>query len=186
MLRRGVSLAIGALGAFESEARESELVKRVKRILTMPEPSRSSRSLRIAAGAVLAGALGFSILLARSPRLINFASAPATVAQGSPNLQSLTPALPMSQTEDAKPTLVKAVMSGPGTARAMVRPALLHKHPVARHRTSRAYAEPVVQVPVWHNVAPASAGVMTLVSAGDSQRLYAAVRFQGGWFVFQL
>ena len=69
MLRRGVSLAIGALGAFESGARDSELMKRVRRILTMPEPSRSPRSLRIAAGAVLAGALVFSVLLARSPRL---------------------------------------------------------------------------------------------------------------------
>jgi hypothetical protein len=186
MLRRGVSLAIGALGAFQSEARESELVKRVRRILTMPEPARSPRSLRIAAGAVLAGAFVFSFLLARSPWLVNFASAPVAVADGSPNLQPLTPAVAMGQTEDAKPTLVKAVMPGPNTSHVMVRPAILHKRPVPRHRTSHAYAERVVPVPVWHGVTPASVGVMTLVSAEDSQKLYAAVRFQGGWFVFQL
>ncbi len=186
MLRRGVSLAIGALGAFESGARDSELMKRVRRILTMPEPSRSPRSLRIAAGAVLAGALVFSVLLARSPRLIDFASAPVTVAQGSPDLHAITPALPVNETGAAKPMLVKAVISGPGAARAMARPAILHKRSVGRHRTLRAYAEPTVEVPVWRNAAPTSVGVMTLVSAEDSQRLYAAVRWQGGWLVFQL
>ena len=144
MLRRGVSLAIGALGAFESGARESELVKRVRRILTMPEPGRSPRSLRIAAGAVLAGALVFSVLLARSPRLIDFASAPVTVAQGSPDLHAIPPALPVNGTGAAKPMLVKAVISGPGAARAMARPAILHKRAVSGHRTSRAYAEPAV------------------------------------------
>ena len=135
---------------------------------------------------MLAGALVFSVLLARSPRLIDFASAPVTVAQGAPDLHAIPPALPVNGTGAAKPMLVKAVISGPGAARAMVRPAILHKRAVSGHRTSRAYAEPAGQVPVWHNTAPTSVGVMTLVSAQDSQRLYAAVRFQGGWFVFQL
>jgi len=43
MLRRGISLAIGALGSFESRARESELVRRVRRILTSAEQAVSRR-----------------------------------------------------------------------------------------------------------------------------------------------
>lgn len=186
MLRRGVSLAIGALGAFESGVRDSELVKRVRRILTMPEPSRSPKSLRIAAGAVLAGALVFSVLLARSPRMIDFASPPVALADGSPNLPAPASAFSVSQTERAKPMLVKAVISGPGAARMMARPAIPHKRSIIKHRTLRAYAEPAIQMPVWHSATSASVGVMTLTSAEDSQRLYAAVRWQGGWLVFQL
>ena len=186
MLRRGVSLAIGALGASESGTRDSELVKRVRRILTMPEPGRSPKSLRLAMGTVLAGALGLSALLARSPRLIDFASAPVTVVAESADMQVTTPALPVSQTEGAKPTLVKAVISGPSAGGAIERPVILHKRAAGGHRRLRAYAEPGIQAPVWRNAAPASLGVMTLTSAEGSQRFYAAVRLQGGWLVFQL
>jgi beta-lactamase regulating signal transducer with metallopeptidase domain len=186
MLRRGVSLAIGALGAFESGARDSELVKRVRRILTMPEPSRSSKSLRIATGAVLAGALGLSVLLARTPRLIDFASAPVTVAAGSADIQATTSALAVSQTDGAEPTLVKAVISGPSAGGAMGRTVILHKRAAGRHRTPHAYGDPAIQVPVWHNTSRVSGGVMTLTSAEDPERFYAAVRWQGGWLVFQL
>jgi beta-lactamase regulating signal transducer with metallopeptidase domain len=186
MLRRGVSLAIGALGAFESGARDSELVKRVRRILTMPEPGRSPKSSRIAMGAVLAGALVFSVLLARSPRLIDFASAPVTVAAGSADMQAITPTITVSPTDGAKPTLVKAVISGPSAGGAMARAVILHKRAVRPRRTLHAYAPPAIRVPVWHNAAPASLGVMTLTSAQGSQRFYAAVRLQGGWLVFQL
>ena len=193
MLQRGVSLAIGALGAFESGARDSELVKRVRRILTMPEPSRSSKSLRIATGAVLAGALGLSVLLARSPRLIYFASAPVDFASapvnagvGPADLEAIPSRMPVSQTGGVKPTLVKAVMSGPSAGGAMPEGVVLHKHAVGRHRTLHAYADPAMRVPVWRNAAPESLGVMTLTSAEGSQRFYAAVRLQGGWLVFQL
>src|SRR5215469_4983121 len=46
MLRRKISLALGFLGAFSSRARESELVTRVRRILTIAEPGRGPKFLR--------------------------------------------------------------------------------------------------------------------------------------------
>src|SRR6201999_862361 len=73
MLRRSISLALGVLGAFESRVRESELVTRVRRILAAPEQSKGPKFLRAATAAVLAGALGLSFALARSPRLVDFA-----------------------------------------------------------------------------------------------------------------
>jgi bla regulator protein blaR1 len=187
MLRRSLSLALGVLGAFESRVRESELVTRVRRILATPEPGRGPKFLRAATAAVLAGALGLSFVLAHSPRLVDFASSPVIVAAAGPSeTQAPGAVLPVSRSEGAKPTLAKAVVSGAGSALSGLMRASLHKH-VVRHRTQRA-AEwpPAIEVQVWRESVGAARPAITLTSAEDSQRLYAAVPWRGGWLLFQL
>ena len=118
MLRRSISLALGMLGAFESRVRESELVTRVRRILASPEPGRGPKFLRAATAAVLAGALGLSFVLARGPRLVDFASSPVIVAAAGPSeTQAPGAVLPVSRSEGTKLTLAKAVVSDAGSAR---------------------------------------------------------------------
>jgi hypothetical protein len=195
MLRRKISLALGFLGAFGSRARESELVTRVRRILSVAEPGRGPRFLRAATAAMLAGAVAFSILLARSPRLVDFANSPVTVAAASslktlaPETQPPAPALPVNLTAGAKFTLAKAVVSDAQGARPTVKPASLHKHATVRHRTLRAaQSEPPIEVrevQVWRESVRVQRPVVTLTSA-DSQQLYAAVPWRGGWLLFQL
>jgi hypothetical protein len=182
MLRRGISLTLGVLGPFEARARESELVTRVRRILTAAEPGAAPKFLRAATGVVLAGALGLSVLLARSPRLVDFASAPDTVAAAD-SLEA--PAMQVNRTDLPRPTLVKAVVPGPSRSQAVTTRSM-RKQP-ARHRTLRAAEHaPVVRVPVWRNGAPLAQPVITLTAAEDSQNLYAAVPWQGGWLLIQL
>jgi beta-lactamase regulating signal transducer with metallopeptidase domain len=71
VLRRGAMLV---LGAWE---RQSELTRRVRRILRQPEGMMGHRQLRLVTGALMAGIIGGAITLAREPRLISFA--PQTV-----------------------------------------------------------------------------------------------------------
>jgi hypothetical protein len=183
MLRRGISLTLGALGAFESRARESELVTRVRRILTMAEPGAAPKFLPVVTGAVLAGALAFSVLLARSPRLVDFGNAPATVAAAG-SFES--PTIAVNRTNGPRPTLAKAVMSGPSSARAVLTTSVLHKRPVRRRTLRTTQSAPAMQVPIWRDRTMAARSVVTLTSAEDSQKLYAAFPWQGGWLLIQL
>jgi beta-lactamase regulating signal transducer with metallopeptidase domain len=70
-LRRSAMLV---LGAWE---RQSELSRRVRRILRQPEGIMGHRQLRLVTGTLMAGIIGGAIALAREPRLISFA--PQTV-----------------------------------------------------------------------------------------------------------
>ncbi|HEV2575564.1 MAG TPA: M56 family metallopeptidase [Acidobacteriaceae bacterium] len=186
MLRRGISLTLGALGAFGYRARESELVTRVRRILTTAEPGAAPKFLGAATGAVLAGALAFSVVLARSPRLVQFGSASATVAAAS---SFEAPALAVNRVnriQGARPTLAKAVMSVPGGAHAVLTTSVMHKHSVRRRTLRAGQTEPTMQVPVWRDRMTNLRPVVTLTSADDSQQLYAAFPVQGGWILVQL
>ena len=185
MLRRKISLALGILGGFR--ARESELVTRVRRILTTNETGRVSKSLRAATAAVLAGALGLSVLLARSPRLVDFATTPATVAStSSAEAQSFTPVL-ARRAAAARPVMVKAVVSGPSGARAIATTAVVHRRTAVRRRTLRAAeTAPQMKVPVWRDSRPLARPFITLTSAEDPQKVYAAVPWPGGWLLIQL
>jgi bla regulator protein blaR1 len=188
MLRRKISLALGFLGAFGSRARESELLTRVRRILTIAEPGRGPKFQRAATAAMFIGALALSISLARSPRLIDFANSPTTVAAASfPEMQAPTPTASASLTAGTTLTLTKAVVSDRKQTRPAVTAASLHKHIVAvRHHTLRAaQTDPPIEVQVWRESVRVQRPVVTLTSA-DSQQLYAAVPWRGGWLLFQL
>ena len=68
-LRRGLSLAVGALGSWR---RRPELTARVERILRRPERALSGMRLRLATGVVLAGTVFAGGALERSPTLVSF------------------------------------------------------------------------------------------------------------------
>lgn len=178
MVRRGVSLALGALGTFGSRARESDLVKRVQRILAPVEPGRGRKFLQAATASVLTGALCLSIVLARSPRLVDFSTAHVDVAAaGLPDAHAFAPVLAANRTGGAGPTLVNAVVSDPSIGRAVMKPAVLHKHGVAKHgRLNAASAMGV----------PAARPRLALASAEGSQTIYAAVPWRDGWLLIQL
>ncbi len=74
--RRSISLALGALG---STARESELSRRVHRILRR-EASLSPLGSRILTGAVALGMIGGVAGFAHCPQLVSFTGVPQTVA----------------------------------------------------------------------------------------------------------
>jgi hypothetical protein len=202
-VRRGISLTLGALGAFEARARESELVRRVRRILTANEPGVAPGFLRVAMGAVLAGALGLSVLLARSPRLVEFGGGAATVAAaGTFEGPAVASNRADGRMDGARPTLVKAVMPDASGGRGVVRTSTLRRNlredmqsdlgsdlhsDEVRHRARRvAQAPQAMEVQVWRERTAVVRPVLTLASAGDSQQLYAAVPWQGGWLLFQL
>lgn len=193
MLRRGVSLALGALGAVGFRARESELVRRVRRILGAGEPAVGRGFLRAVTAVVLAGALGLSVLLARSPRLVEFAGSPETVAAAA---RVEAPAI--EGNGGGRAVMVKAVVAGPtgaravalAGARAVAGRAVVSKRAIARRRVMRvdslrAAAGVEMRGPVWRDEVSVRP-VITLAAAEDSQRVYAAVPWQGGWLLFQL
>jgi len=72
MLRRGAALA---LGAWE---RQTELARRVHRILRRPEPAMRPAAARLAVAGVLGGVLAGGALLAGCPQLVRFAPEPAS------------------------------------------------------------------------------------------------------------
>jgi hypothetical protein len=203
MLRRGVALTLGVLGNIRSQARDSELVLRVRRILAARSPLLQGKALRAVALAVLSAAVGLSVLLARSPHWIEFAASPAELASTSsaPSTQ-LAASVVTSSTAAYRPMLVKAVM--PARARRLMplQPAHLDRAPlkpsqpiaatqtseplraraVVPHRTLRVTG----RIPVWRTRSTVIQPGLTLVSTQDSQTLYAAVPWQGGWLLFQL
>jgi hypothetical protein len=104
MLRRGLSLA---LGAWE---KQSELVRRVHRILRRPGATMSlRRTMALTAGLMLA-AVGGGLGLARSPQLVGFRLPVEDVEQA-----SVMPAIahePMRRVE-TEPRMVNAMMAMP-------------------------------------------------------------------------
>jgi hypothetical protein len=75
MLRRSFSLV---LGAWE---RQSELVRRVHRILRRPNHSMKRGQTMVLTGSLMAGVLAGGVALARSPQLVSFAPREHGVAQ---------------------------------------------------------------------------------------------------------
>ena len=93
MLRRGLSLA---LGAWE---RQSELARRVHRILRQPNMPMSAKHATALTGALIAGVMAVGVALAHSPQLVSFA--PLT----QPNLQARSVSVPCSRTKGTPPNL---------------------------------------------------------------------------------
>ncbi len=72
LLRRGLTLALGALGGLRRGSRSSELTARVERMLRRPERTLSGLPLRVAVGVALAGTVMTGGALAHSPTLVSF------------------------------------------------------------------------------------------------------------------
>jgi beta-lactamase regulating signal transducer with metallopeptidase domain len=109
MLRRSFSLV---LGAWE---RQSELVRRVHRILRRPAESMGRKQTLVLTGSLIAGVVICASILARSPQLVGFAEPDFGMAQAQALPISAAGALNAKQA-GASTELVKAVM--PQTPRA--------------------------------------------------------------------
>jgi beta-lactamase regulating signal transducer with metallopeptidase domain len=111
MLRRSLSLV---LGAWE---RQSELVRRVHRILRRPGESMSRKQTRALTGSLSAGVLVCALALAHSPQLVSFAPAAqpqqALLAGPFMNLRAGNPDQAQPAAPAAHAQMVKAIMPSP-------------------------------------------------------------------------
>jgi beta-lactamase regulating signal transducer with metallopeptidase domain len=189
MLYRGLSLV---LGAWE---RQSELVRRVHRILRRPSHSMGGKTAALAMGGLLAGALGCAVVLARSPQLVSFSSA----FNSSFEARSLPAAdlRPASSSElGSRPQLVKAVLpSRPVSAQVPPK----RPHSTAARRVMRSQTAPSRQQMLvltdWRETEAVSftefrstEPAPRLIIAVDrkTRASYAAVQFADGWFIVQI
>ena len=106
MIQRSLSLA---LGAWE---RQSELVRRVHRLLRPPTQSMGDRQAQLVTAGLILGVLGGAIALARTPQLVSFAPAAHTTLQASESgaahaqmhlVNAVTPERPRQSALAAKP-----------------------------------------------------------------------------------
>lgn len=202
LLRRGLSLALGALG---SPRRRSELTARVERILRRPEHTLSGRSLRLATGLVLAGTAVTSGLLARAPGIVNFGPAPVTAASVAgpgdafreSRMLPVVARMPGNLEGGSRTLLLKASLRTPATAGRSLRTHAAPRRVTLRsvHRT----AAPRVLLTDWTGAAPTAeipaapqrvsvvfTRGLTANAAERQQVWYTAVRLPDGWLVVEL
>jgi beta-lactamase regulating signal transducer with metallopeptidase domain len=179
MLRRGLSLA---LGAWE---RQSELARRVHRILRQPNRPMSARQATALTGALIAGVMAVGVALAHSPQLVSFA--PLT----QPNLQARSvPVVAPGERNAAEfagsPTLVKANLPQRPVPAAHNSN---HKRTAATKRSiqpPQIFADQAdwVVLTEWDSDAPPPRVVITV--ARDYRSSYAAVAIANGWLIVQI
>ena len=195
MLRRGLSLA---LGAWE---RQSELVRRVHRILRRPGQSLSARqTIAFTAGLTVAGLL-CALALARSPQLVAF-TPPTTLSAQADLLPHPDFAPPNRDSVGAHAQLVNAIMpqQSPSTV-GLAAPAAARQTPprmsAALHSARRHYAEPQqawVVMTEWTDMDAAPQVVFAVArdNRGSGKRAqsnrvsYAAVHFADGWLIVRI
>ncbi|HEY2859824.1 MAG TPA: M56 family metallopeptidase [Terracidiphilus sp.] len=122
LVRRGFSLV---LGAWE---RRPELVRRVERILSEPARSMGRRPATAVITGLTAGALACTLMLARSPQLVRFAS-PVHVAEAQ-NASTAQDAQELGRELGGKPQFVKATLPASKSA-------LPARHAVVRKAASK-------------------------------------------------
>jgi len=193
MLRRSLSLA---LGAWE---RQSELVRRVHRILRRPSQSLSARQTTIFTGSLTLAGLLCALALARSPQLVSFTQPVPSSAQADllphPDFQATN-----RESLGARAQLVNAVMPQrplqPASAAATTgttNPSRnLSRKNAALRSSKRHYAQPQqawVVMTEWTDDEAAPHLVLT-VAQGDRNSVkrtsYAAVPLANGWLFIQI
>jgi beta-lactamase regulating signal transducer with metallopeptidase domain len=181
LLRRGVSLA---LGAWE---KQSELSRRVHRILSKPQTGMKRRTSNLVTGSLMAALLGGGFMLARTPRLVTFSPAISNV----PSLETAaaidTKASPASTMQTAfSPTFVTAVMPEP-RKQAISFHRAVHRSPApvkAIHRTARPRPQQWVVLTSWKASSAQPHPVLAISEIPESS--YAAVSVGNGWLILQL
>ncbi len=179
MLRRNLSLV---LGAWE---RQSELVRRVHRILRNPKEAMSGKRAMFLTGSLILGVLVGAIALARSPQLVGFA----------PRAQSTIQARFMPATghhevrvreSNGSPLLVKAIMPP-----RPLQTSYISNHPrlvAAKRHVRRPLAHPNqtawVVLTEWEDAGPPPRLVFTITQ--DHRSSYAAVTITNGWLIIQI
>ena len=187
MLRRGLVLALGAWG------KQSELATRVHRILRRPEAMLSPAKTRFATAALMTGVLVASISLARTPRLISFAPAPA----------------PGAVRVDAQAAAVSGNFHQPAggatfvnTSLEVSRPGQKPVHRTKSHRRAAVKTAPLLPTAGLARRPQPRAGVMLTATRAEQVQhfdlpatyvpvtyvpaTYAAVQTPDGWIIFQL
>jgi hypothetical protein len=178
MLRRSLSLV---LGAWE---RQSELVRRVRRILQRPDASLSGRQTLILTSSLMLGVLAVAIALSRSPRLVSFAPLAESMAQAraipSPDLREMN-----LREFGGTPTLVKAEMPRRPLKTAYVpkRRRAAAPQPSVTSQAPPIQAERVV-LTEWEAFEPPPR-VLIFISQ-DRRSSYAAVAMANGWLIVQI
>jgi beta-lactamase regulating signal transducer with metallopeptidase domain len=179
MLCRSLSLV---LGAWE---RQSELVRRIHRILRRPSESMSRRQAMVLTGSLILGVLAGAIILARSPQLLSF----APLAQSTVQARSM----PAADFRDANlrelggsATLVKAVMPeerfrAPHTSKHA--PVTAPKRNLRQYHALPHQPEWVV-LTEWGDNEPPPHLVIAVVQENRSS--YAAVAIANGWLIVQI
>ncbi len=185
MLRRGLSLA---LGAFE---RQSELVRRVHRILRQPNEPASGKRTFVLTGALIAGVLTVAVALAHSPQMVSFAPIAQPNLQARPTVVSSLGATSAPRERNiaefaGSPTLVKAVMpQRPFPASHNIN----HRRAAALKRSAQPpqifpnQAEWIV-LTEWDDDVPPPRVVFAIDQNHRSS--YAAVAIANGWLIVQI
>jgi beta-lactamase regulating signal transducer with metallopeptidase domain len=178
MVHRGLSLV---LGAWE---RQSELVRRVDRILSRPGKSMSRKAALTASAALIVGALGCAVVLSRSPQLVSFSAFPqsALMAQAVPPKADLEMNL---REMGGAPRLVKAVMPQRPTR------APIKSRPAPSSALKRdVKPQPVPSQEAWVVLTEWSSTEVppqiVIAVQRDTRPSYAAVQFANGWLIVQI
>jgi hypothetical protein len=179
VLRRSATLV---LGAWE---RQSELGRRVHRILLPDVSVMGRRRMRLVTGALILGMIGGVATLAREPQLISFAPAAGTASETaigiseSPQFASAAfheRSASLTSTPQSAPKMVDTLFREPASADA--------SHPVkASARKLHRAAAPAISLPdaakpqfmsrrvVMHRTQPAAAGWMMLTDWSDAPQI---------------
>jgi hypothetical protein len=179
VLRRSATLV---LGAWE---RQSELGRRVHRILLPDVSVMGRRRMRLVTGALILGMIGGVATLAREPQLISFAPAAGTASETaigiseSPQFASAAfheRSASLTSTPQSAPKMVDTLFREPAAADA--------SHPVkASARKLHRAAAPAISLPdaakpqfmsrrvVMHRTQPAAAGWMMLTDWSDAPQI---------------
>jgi hypothetical protein len=184
MLRRSVSLVLGAWG------RRPELARRVHRLLRRPGVAMKPAQARFAVSALMLAVIGGGLELARSPQLVGFAQPTmetAAVQEDPGNLLSGYRAVNLRQQAGmAHMVEAKAVVSiEPAAAKAKTKPAV-KPMPVRR---AKAKQVPRVDDQAWMVLTEwneLDAQPRPVLLKFDPKGTYAALPVVGGWLIVKI
>jgi beta-lactamase regulating signal transducer with metallopeptidase domain len=189
VLRRSLSLALGAWD------RQSEVVRRVHRILQNPRNPMSSRQTALITSGMVLAVLGGAIALARSPQLVAFAPlTPSSLrAASAPAVSSLSgaglPSPVVSKSAGAPHMVETAIHLPPAKATPAAKPVrkLATKHTIKPPLMQSQQAWVVLTEWTDTEIQPHVVfAVQQTNSAPASVRTYAAVPFGNGWLLVQI
>lgn len=183
MLRRGMSLV---LGAWE---RQSELVRRVHRLLQRPHQPMGARQTALVTGGLILGVLGGAIGLARSPQLVSFAPLQQSTVLARPMLPADLGEKSFRQAslreQEGSPQLVKAVMpQRPVQSANAAKPVRSNFRKRSVRRPYEESQQTWVVLTEWSDTGiPAH---LVFAVARSNRVSYAAVPIPNGWLIVQI
>jgi beta-lactamase regulating signal transducer with metallopeptidase domain len=185
ILRRSLSLA---LGAWE---RQSELVRRVNRVLRSPDDLLSARQGALVTGSLLAGVLGGAIALTYAPQIVSFG--PGARAQSAEQARSVVSVdlreagyrKASLRDSEGRMQLVKAVMAQRPVPSAF--PARLGQSKAVRRTVRRALPQSRQAWIVLTDWSDAQVPPQLVLAVAPGSRVsYAALPIPEGWLIVQI